>query len=185
MRDLTLDLYLLLWRALRPLLFLQSPQRAHDRALALLSWIDRSDPAISLSARIHRNCFPQSISRPVEVAGVELPQPLILAAGMVKGPGFRNRAGGPGGSGKGRQSAAWLAQPAGPARPGGVRLLHALAPGGQRRHRTVARFIYAHDAQSRRVAQPRRPRRCPLSRASSGPAAKDLGTQHCHKSRRR
>ena len=53
-----------------------------------MSLLDSSQTAISLSSRIHRSCFPQSISRPAEVGGVKLPQPLILAAGMVKGPGF-------------------------------------------------------------------------------------------------
>ncbi|MCY4023915.1 MAG: hypothetical protein OXF32_10750 [Anaerolineaceae bacterium] len=88
MRDLTLDLNLLLWRALRPLLFLHSPQRAHERALALLSWMDRSETAISLASRLHRSCFPRSDSPPAEIGGVRFGQPLILAAGMVKGTGF-------------------------------------------------------------------------------------------------
>ena len=88
MPDLTLDLYLLLWRALRPLLFLHSPQRAHERALSLLSWMDRSETAISLASRMHRSCFPRSDSPSAEVGGVRFAQPLILAAGMVKGPGF-------------------------------------------------------------------------------------------------
>ena len=88
MPDLTLGLYRLLWRATRPMLFLESPQRAHDRALALLSMLDSSETAASLSSGIHRNSFPPAHARPVEVGGVLLPQPLILAAGMVKGPGF-------------------------------------------------------------------------------------------------
>ncbi|MDD9954674.1 MAG: hypothetical protein OXP68_00450 [Anaerolineaceae bacterium] len=88
MRDLTLNLYLLLWRALRPLLFLNSPQRAHERAMALLSWMDRSETTISLASRIHRSCFPRLDSPQTEVGGVRFGQPLILAAGMVKGPGF-------------------------------------------------------------------------------------------------
>lgn len=88
MPDLTLGLYRLIWRALRPLLFLDSPQRAHERALGLLSALDGSETATSLLSGIHRNCFPPANARPVEVGGVPLPQPLILAAGMVKGPGF-------------------------------------------------------------------------------------------------
>ncbi len=88
MRDLTLGLYLLTWRTLRPLLFLDSPRRGHERALALLSTLDSSENATSLSSRIHRSCFPRTNSRSTEVGGVRLPQPLILAAGMVKGPGF-------------------------------------------------------------------------------------------------
>lgn len=88
MPDLTLGLYRLFWRALRPLLFLVSPQRAHDRALALLSSLDSSETATFLLSGIHRSSFPPANARPVEVGGVPLPQPLILAAGMVKGPGF-------------------------------------------------------------------------------------------------
>ncbi|MCE2490256.1 MAG: hypothetical protein J4G17_09820 [Anaerolineae bacterium] len=88
MPDLTLRLYLVLWRAMRPLFFLNSPQRAHDRVLVLLSELDGSDLATSFFSRIHRSCFPPAGDRPAEVGGVRLSQALILAAGMVKGTGF-------------------------------------------------------------------------------------------------
>lgn len=88
MRAGCLRLYQLLWGLTRPLIFLSAPQRAHDRMLALLRRLDSSDRGIAALSAIHRSAFPPAPKPVPLVGGVPLPQPLILAAGLVKGPGF-------------------------------------------------------------------------------------------------
>lgn len=86
MRRIWLAFYNFIYRwLLRPLMFRQSPQAAHESAMRLLAWLDNhfwTQPFIRL---FHRLSF-----RPwtVEVGGVSLPHPMILAAGFVKGHGF-------------------------------------------------------------------------------------------------
>ena len=75
----------LAYRLLRPFLFRQKAQTAHENALALLTRTDASDAAVML-ARIGRN-----LSQPghqVQIGGCTLKSPFILAAGFVKGHGF-------------------------------------------------------------------------------------------------
>lgn len=79
-----LSLYDMLYRrAARPLIFRSgSAQESHERALNVLARLDKSPV---LLRDIHRLAFE---SRQVQVGGVELDHPLILAAGFVKGHGF-------------------------------------------------------------------------------------------------
>ncbi len=70
-----------------PVLFRRKPQRAHDDAMHLLSWCDRSSVLCGLLGLIRRITL---VEQPVEIGGVRLPTPLILAAGFVKGHGFSN-----------------------------------------------------------------------------------------------
>jgi dihydroorotate dehydrogenase len=74
---------------IRRLLYLASAQRAHTWAIRALSWLDRSAVLCGLLANIHR-----LTSEPceIEVGGVRLPSPFILAAGLVKGEGFQTEA---------------------------------------------------------------------------------------------
>jgi dihydroorotate dehydrogenase len=74
-------------RLLRPLIFRSSAQTAHERMLRLLRMADRG--FTPLAGAIHRLTFADS---PVTVGGVDLPSPLILAAGLVKGDGFESEA---------------------------------------------------------------------------------------------
>ncbi len=88
MSDNFLRLYQLLWRGTRPLLFRSSPQQAHAQALALWRMLDDSAPGIALLRAMQRAAFASESVSATDVGGVHLPQPLILAAGMVKGEGF-------------------------------------------------------------------------------------------------
>jgi dihydroorotate dehydrogenase len=72
-------------RAARPLIFRESAMQGHARALNLMRRADRSPALLALLRAAHRLAFePQ----PVQVGGVALPLPYILAAGWVKGDGF-------------------------------------------------------------------------------------------------
>ena len=88
MSDSFLYLYQLLWRGARPLLFRSSPQQAHDQALALWRRLDDSAPGLALLRAMQRAAFATRSEHSLTIGGVHLPQPLILAAGMVKGDGF-------------------------------------------------------------------------------------------------
>ena len=88
MSDSFLRLYQLLWRGTRPLLFRRSPQQAHDQALVLWRMLDSSVPGLALLRAMQRAAFAPESAHSLTVGGVHLPQPLILAAGMVKGVGF-------------------------------------------------------------------------------------------------
>jgi dihydroorotate dehydrogenase len=82
-----LTIYRLLYeRAARPLLFRRSAQDAHVQMLRLLAWLDDHAWTHGCLQLIHRLAFPR---KPLEVGGVRLPHPLILAAGFVKGEGFQ------------------------------------------------------------------------------------------------
>ncbi len=70
---------------LRPAIFRGSAQDAHTHMLALLARLDRMPPLCGLLAALRRTMMPPC---PVEVGGVLLEHPLILAAGLVKGDGF-------------------------------------------------------------------------------------------------
>ncbi len=73
----------------RPLFFRGSPQQSHEKVLRLLRWFDEQAWTHPLLKAIHRIAF---TSYPLEVGGVRLTHPLILAAGFVKGQGFDNEA---------------------------------------------------------------------------------------------
>ncbi len=84
-----LDLNRALYAAARPLIFLNSAQRAHERTLELLRWLDHQQGMQAAFKRMNQMAFdPQMVC----VGGVTLPYPLILAAGFVKGDGFPHEA---------------------------------------------------------------------------------------------
>jgi dihydroorotate dehydrogenase len=71
----------------RPVIFRSSAQTAHERLLRWLRWADERSWLVALMGGAHRLAFAPD---PVEVGGVTLPAPLILAAGVVKGDGFES-----------------------------------------------------------------------------------------------
>jgi dihydroorotate dehydrogenase len=72
-------------RVARPLIFRENAMQSHQRALGLMRSADRNPLLLALMRAVHRLAFePQ----PVQVGGVQLPLPYILAAGWVKGDGF-------------------------------------------------------------------------------------------------
>ena len=62
-----------------------SPQTAHDKMRCALRMLDGNSAAVSFAESVKRSLAHGS---PIEVGGVNLPAPLILAAGLVKGDGF-------------------------------------------------------------------------------------------------
>ncbi len=74
---------------LRPLIFRRSAQEAHEQLLRLLYVADSQPWLTGLLAVMRRAMMPPA---PVDVGGVRLDHPLILAAGLVKGEGFANEA---------------------------------------------------------------------------------------------
>lgn len=72
-----------------PQLFKMSAQTAHEWVLRCLMEADKHPAMIALAAGIRRATLP--IIQPTEVGGVSLRYPLILAAGFVKGVGFRSQ----------------------------------------------------------------------------------------------
>lgn len=75
----------LLYGAARPLLFRVSAQRAHDELLTLLQLLDARPRIVAGLAALRERTIE---AQPIEAGGVRLAQPLILAAGLVKGRGF-------------------------------------------------------------------------------------------------
>ena len=74
-----------LYALARPILFRMSAQRAHEALIEALRWLDDRPWAISALHALRKNTLAR---RPIVVGGVQLEQPMILAAGMVKGSGF-------------------------------------------------------------------------------------------------
>ncbi|NPV65866.1 MAG: hypothetical protein HPY64_01830 [Anaerolineae bacterium] len=75
---------------LRPLIFrTSSAQQAHAHMLRLLCFADGQPWLAGLLAALRQAMMPPA---PVEVGGVCLDHPLILAAGLVKGEGFADEA---------------------------------------------------------------------------------------------
>lgn len=70
-----------MYRLIRPLLFMLDPERSHDLALATLSMLSRSGPALHL---IHRFGAARVPALPCGLAGLEFPNPVGLAAGLDK-----------------------------------------------------------------------------------------------------
>jgi dihydroorotate dehydrogenase len=86
MRTVILTLYAFLYEnIIRRLIFRSSAHDAHRQMLRLLAFFDRSPLFDNLLAAAHRLVFP---SHERSVGGVRLSNPLILAAGLVKGEGF-------------------------------------------------------------------------------------------------
>lgn len=78
----------MLYRTLvRSIIFrLSSAETAHHRVIELLRWMDNSDAAQAIVRQLRR----QILHQPITVGGVQLDHPLILAAGFVKGDGFKS-----------------------------------------------------------------------------------------------
>lgn len=76
------------YRLLRPLVFATSAQRAHDAMIRAMAAADAIGLA-GVARGVNRTALP---AHPVQAGGVELPHPLILAAGLVKGTGFDSEA---------------------------------------------------------------------------------------------
>ncbi|HKP52911.1 MAG TPA: hypothetical protein VJ183_09685 [Chloroflexia bacterium] len=72
-------------RIAKPLIFRRPAQKAHEGAMRLLSRCDRSGLLCGALGLVRRAMMH---AEPVEVGGVSLPSPLMLAAGFVKGHGF-------------------------------------------------------------------------------------------------
>lgn len=73
----------------RHLIFKLSAQEAHESVIGLLRFLERFSLTSTLAGGLHRMAFTES---PVDVGGARLPHPLILAAGFVKGDGFKREA---------------------------------------------------------------------------------------------
>jgi dihydroorotate dehydrogenase len=71
----------LAYRAAKPLLFRADPERVHDRVISALGLISRSPGALRVPDRIGRAEDPRLA---VEIAGMRLPGPVGIAAGLDK-----------------------------------------------------------------------------------------------------
>jgi dihydroorotate dehydrogenase len=71
----------LAYRAAKPLLFRADPERVHDRVIAALGLISRSPGALRVLGRLGT---PDDPRLAVEVAGMRLPGPVGIAAGLDK-----------------------------------------------------------------------------------------------------
>jgi len=72
---------------LRMLIFQQTAQGAHERILDTLTKADASDFACNVASTVHSMSFR---THQIDIGGVLLQHPFILAAGFVKGHGFAN-----------------------------------------------------------------------------------------------
>jgi dihydroorotate dehydrogenase len=77
----------LTYSSVRPLIFARPAQDTHENMLALLARLDATEEACRALAWLNRYAFR---AQPVSAGGVDLPYPLILAAGLVKGHGFES-----------------------------------------------------------------------------------------------
>lgn len=77
--------HVLVYRAIRPILFRRSAQHAHEDMIALCKRLDRSQISLALLRALHCLAF---AANPVTVGGTTLQHGFILAAGLVKGKGF-------------------------------------------------------------------------------------------------
>jgi len=80
-----LGLYELAWRPAAAMIRRTDPGVAHARTVSLMRRGDGLGTAATVARLVNHAAFPD---RPTQVGGVELPYPLILAAGLVKGDGF-------------------------------------------------------------------------------------------------
>ena len=79
----------LAWRPVAALVRRADPMTAHTRTVSLLRTADRLPLAERLGSLVRDASLPPN---PVRVGGVDLPYPLIVAAGLVKGDGFADEA---------------------------------------------------------------------------------------------
>lgn len=86
---MVLSVYELAWRPAAALIRGTDAQVAHERTLRLMRRADGVAGLDALARLANRLVFPR---RPTRVGGVQLPHPIILAAGLVKGDGFREEA---------------------------------------------------------------------------------------------
>jgi dihydroorotate dehydrogenase len=73
------------YRVIRPVIFRQSAQEAHETLLQLLTKADKSILLCHAASMVHEMAFD---SEAISIGGVQLSHPFILAAGFVKGHGF-------------------------------------------------------------------------------------------------
>ncbi len=74
---------------LRPIIYSRSAQQAHHDMLKIVASLDNQSLIQQALTLLHQSTFPQ---QPVTIGRVNLPHPLILAAGFVKGMGFESEA---------------------------------------------------------------------------------------------
>lgn len=84
-KQIILSLYAFGWTVARPFIFRKSAANAHHDAVEMMRDLDDMPLLLPLLGLIRRSTLDAS---PVEVGGVVLPHPFILAAGWVKGDGF-------------------------------------------------------------------------------------------------
>ncbi|MBZ0294998.1 MAG: hypothetical protein K8L99_20715 [Anaerolineae bacterium] len=89
MRDLLLGTSDQLYQAIRQLLFRLPAQEAHERILDTLTWLDAHDIPQHILRLTRQQMFPH---KPVSAGEADLPFPMMLAAGFVKGTGFETEA---------------------------------------------------------------------------------------------
>lgn len=77
----------LIYRMIRPVIFMHPPQQSHEEMLAMLGRLDDNSAAQFAFEMVNRVAFSRW---PVEIGGVLLPHPFILAAGFVRGYGFND-----------------------------------------------------------------------------------------------
>lgn len=75
------------YRGLRGVLFRRPAQEWHERILETLTQADQSNMACTVAENVHALSFRKS---DIDIGGVHLRHPFILAAGFVKGHGFDN-----------------------------------------------------------------------------------------------
>lgn len=85
-----LNLYAMAWRPAAAMIRRSTAQEAHDRTVALMRRADGIGALSSVARVVGRSMLPDM---PMRVGGVSLPQPIIVAAGLVKGDGFADEAG--------------------------------------------------------------------------------------------
>ncbi len=73
------------YQTILPLTLHTEAQTAHDQFIAGLRWADGNPLARWAASQLGARTLPNA---PVTVGGVELPYPLVLSAGLVKGDGF-------------------------------------------------------------------------------------------------
>jgi len=80
-----LGLYELAWKPAAAIIARTDAETAHARTVSLMRAADGTAALASMARLAHRFTFPH---QPIHVGGVDLPHPLIVAAGLVKGDGF-------------------------------------------------------------------------------------------------
>mgnify|MGYP001819797875 FL=1 len=80
-----LKLYELAWRPAAAAIARTDATSAHARTVSLMRTLDGLGPALAVAQALSEATLPR---QPLQVGGVHLPYPTILAAGLVKGDGF-------------------------------------------------------------------------------------------------